>query len=147
MDRWKSRIFEPIRIYLGFGLFAKGVYFAGHLGVVTSMIDQGGIDVPKVMLAHLVALAHLCGGLLLAAGLLTRLAAAVQVPILLGAVFMVHLRDGLFGASPNLEFAALVLFLLLLTVVYGGGPWSADYFLDRREQRLLSASHGISGTA
>ena len=147
MERWKSKIFEPIRIYLGFGLFAKGVYFAGHLGVVVTMLDQGGIDVPKVMLAHLIALAHLSGGLLLAAGLLTRLAAAVQVPIVLGAVLMVHLREGLFGASQNFEFAALVLFLLLLTVVYGGGPWSADHFLARREQRLIAASHGLSGTA
>ena len=31
---------------------------------------------------HFVAIAHLCGGLMLALGLLTRVAAAIQVPIL-----------------------------------------------------------------
>lgn len=59
------------------------------------------------------------------------LAAAVQVPILVGAVFLVHLREGLF-ASQNLEFALLVLFLLVLTVVHGGGGLSADHAMDKR---------------
>lgn len=136
-ERNRDLVFEVIRVYLGLGLFAKGVYFAGHTGAVISLLDRGAVDVPGVMLAHTIALAHLAGGLLVAAGLLTRLAAAVQVPILLGAVFLVHLREGLFGASQNLEFALLVLFLLALTVVYGGGRWSADWFLARR-QALLS---------
>lgn len=147
MVRWKEMIFEPIRIYLGLALFAKGVYFASHIGAVMSLLDQGSLDVPRVVLAHVIAMAHLCGGLLLAAGLLTRLAAAVQVPILVGAVFFVHLRDGLFGASQNLELASLVLFLLVLSVVYGGGPWSADEFLARRERHLTGADRGLTRTA
>ena len=146
--RNRDLIFELIRIYLGLGLFAKGVYFAGHIGVVMSLLDGGAIDVTNVMLAHTIAMAHLAGGLLLAAGLLTRLAAAVQLPILVGAVFLVHLREGLFGVSQNLEFALLVLFLLVLTFAYGGGRWSADYFLARRAALLNSQlPPGVSGTA
>lgn len=133
---------ELIRIYLGLGLFAKGVYFAGHLSAVTSLMSG---DFAKYTVAHLIAFAHLAGGLLLAAGLLTRLAAAVQIPILVGAVLMVHLREGLFGATQNLEFALLVLFLLVISVVVGGGRWSADYFLAKREALLLGKP--FSGTA
>lgn len=143
--RNRDLVFEVIRIYLGLGLFAKGVYFASHIGVVMSLLND---DFFSVVLAHGIALAHLAGGLLLAFGLLTRIAAAVQVPILLGAVFGVHLREGLFGPAQNLEFALLVLFLLVLFVVAGGGRWSADYFLTKREALLTGRTPpGLSGTA
>ena len=75
--------------------------------------------------------------LMLAAGLLTRLAALVQLPVLVGAVFVVHLRAGLFSAAPNLEFAVLVLVSLAAFAVVGGGRWSADHALAARA-RLLS---------
>ena len=127
--------FELVRIYLGLGLFAKGVYFAGHIGSALKLLEQGQLQTATVLLAHYVALAHLVGGLLVAAGLLTRWAAGVQVPILVGAVFAVHFREGLF-ASQNLEFALLVLFLLVLTTVHGGGRLSADWALERRRVLL-----------
>lgn len=77
-------------------------------------------------LLHYVALAHFVGGLLLVIGLLTRLAALVQVPILAGAVFIVHREDGLFALGQSLEFSALVLFLLIVITISGGGPLSLD---------------------
>lgn len=123
--------FEAIRIYLGLGLFAKGVYFVGHADVVSSLARNGGFDLLGFALGHLVALAHLGGGLLLAAGLLTRLAALIQVPVLVGAVFFVHLREGVFGPTQNLEFSALTLALLVLAALAGGGRWSADFYLER----------------
>lgn len=139
VERNSDLTFEFIRIYLGLGLFAKGVYFAGHLGSVLTLVEHGTLPVSGVIVAHYVAMAHLAGGLLLASGLLTRVAALAQVPVLLGAIFVVHLRDGLFGASENLEFAVLVLFLLVLTVVNGGGRLSADGWLARREALLTHA--------
>lgn len=138
-EKNRDLIAEAIRVYLGLGLFAKGVYFASHTGVVMALLDRSALDVPSVVLAHVIALAHLTGGLLVAVGLLTRLAAAVQLPIVAGAVLFVHLREGLFGASQNLEFALLVLFLLVLTVAYGGGRWSADYFLAKKERHVSGA--------
>lgn len=146
-DRNRDLAFEALRVYLGLLLFLKGVYFASHIGVVMSLLDQGVLNASNVVLAHLIALTHLCGGLLVAVGLLTRLAAALQVPILLGAVFLVHLREGLFG-STQLEFALLVLFLLVLTVIHGGGRWSADAFMARKEALLSGRPpRGLSGTA
>lgn len=137
----QSLAFDLVRIYLGLGLFAKGVYFASHIGDVMQLLDKGSLNVPNVVLAHFVALAHLTGGLLVAAGLLTRLAAALQVPIVFGAVVLVHWREGVFGSSQNLEFALLVLFLLVLTVVHGGGRFSADAWLSKRQRVLEEASH------
>lgn len=65
-------------------------------------------------------------------GLVTRLAAAIQVPILLGAVFLVHLHEGFFRTEQSLELAVLELFLFGLTVVHGGGRPSVDAYLTRK---------------
>jgi uncharacterized membrane protein YphA (DoxX/SURF4 family) len=126
--------FELVRIYLGLGLFAKGLYFVTHASDVTALLGRSTVplSIDTMLIGHYVAMAHLCGGLMVAVGLVTRLAAAVQVPILLGAVFLVHMREGFFGTEQNLELAVLVLFLLGLTVVHGGGRLSVDAYLARK---------------
>ena len=82
------------------------------------------------MIENVVGLAHLAGGLLLALGVVTRLAAAMQLPVVLGAV-AVHAREGLSLANPSLELALLVAFLLVLVIFHGGGKWSVDAWLAR----------------
>jgi uncharacterized membrane protein YphA (DoxX/SURF4 family) len=74
-------------------------------------------------------MAHFGGGALLALGLVTRLAAAIQVPALVGAVFFVHIHDGLMSQSQSLELAVLVLFMLLVFMVFGAGRLSLDRYL------------------
>jgi hypothetical protein len=73
---------------------------------------------------------------MLAAGLLTRLAALIQIPILAGAVFLVHLEQGLLSANQSLEFSSLVFFLLVVVFVFGPGEWSADRYVFEREPEL-----------
>ena len=88
--------------------------------------------------SHYVIPVHLVGGLLLAMGLLTRLAALAQMPILIGAVFYLWMPQVLFFEQrQNFEFAALVLFLLVLIFVYGGGRFSVDHLLTRKEKSDL----------
>lgn len=52
--------------------------------------------------------------------------ALVQLPILIGAVFLVHWNEGLLSANQSFEFSALVLFLLVLVCAFGSGRWSLD---------------------
>ena len=90
--------------------------------------------------SHYVIPIHLVGGLLLAVGLLTRLAALVQMPILIGAIIYVWLPEmPFFEQRQNLEFSALVLFLLTLIFVYGAGRFSVDYLITRKESRQPQA--------
>ena len=87
----------------------------------------------QAAVAHYVIPVHLVGGLLLAVGLLTRVAALAQIPILAGAIFYVYLPQVMFvEPRQSLEFSALVLFLLLLILIYGGGRWSVDYLLSKK---------------
>jgi len=59
------------------------------------------------------------------------------VPILFGAVFLVHSQSGLLNVGQSLEFSGLVLALLLVYLTFGSGRLSVDAFLARAEVRAL----------
>ena len=64
---------------------------------------------------------------------LTRVAALVQIPVLLAAVFYIYLPKMMFlEPRQSLEFSSLVLFLLLLFAAFGAGRWSLDHYLSRK---------------
>lgn len=121
---------DCIRIYLGLGLLARGLLLITNTstGYFVDLLQRAGEPwlLTGAML-HYVMLAHFIGGALLTIGFLTRLAAIVQIPILAGAVFIVHRQDGLFAMGQSLEFSALVLFLLVVIAITGAGKYSLVY--------------------
>jgi len=63
-------------MYLGIGLFLKAIFYLSHRDYLNQLMDETGTAwFAPVIMAHYVILAHLFGGLLLALGLLTRVAA------------------------------------------------------------------------
>jgi putative oxidoreductase len=121
---------DCIRIYLGLGLFVRGLILVFNVKSDLFVDLLSKTDQPWFMSAvalHYVALAHFVGGAMLALGFLTRIAAFVQLPILLGAVVFVHSSEGLLAVSQSLEFSALVLFLLCVFLVNGAGRFSLDH--------------------
>ncbi|HNC25133.1 MAG TPA: DoxX family protein [Opitutaceae bacterium] len=126
---------DCVRIYLGLGLLARGLLLITNTstGYFVDMLQRTGQPwLLTGVLLHYVMLAHFVGGAMLTAGFLTRIAAAAQIPVLAGAVFIVHRRDGLFAMGQSLEFSALVLFLLVVFVVSGAGPLSLDHAIFHR---------------
>lgn len=125
-DMW----LDCVRIYLGLGLFVRGLLLIGNTSSAPfiEMVQRSGQSWLLTGLAlHYVMLAHFIGGLMLTLGLFTRIAALVQVPILLGAVFLVHRQEGVLATGQSLEFSALVLFLLAVFSISGAGKFSLDY--------------------
>ncbi len=137
----RGLLFELLRIYLGVALFVRGMVFWTYEGEDPLFGYQDDIHslFAQAAFAHYIIGAHLAGGLLLAAGLLTRIAALVQIPILFVAVFFLHFQEGLFAAGQSLELSALVLFLLILIVLHGPGRWSVDAWLTE-SQRLRKSN-------
>ena len=105
-------------IYVMHAYWALGV--EGYRGTVR--FQQGlGLPVPEVAAAYLI-LAHGVGGLLLFLGLWTRWAALVNLPIMAGAFFLVHLKQGFFmGRDGGYEYVLLVLAATLAQVFLGPG--------------------------
>ncbi len=135
LDRYREVAFDLIRIYVGVGLFARGVLFAFDATTFVSLLPDGSPVWLTAHAAHVgVAILHLIGGLCIAAGFWTRIAAFTQIPILFGAVFLS--LGSLFSASQSFELSSLVLFLLLLVGVCGSGTWSVDHALKRPRNEL-----------
>ena len=130
---FRSVVFDALRIYLGIGLFLRGTLFISDAGNFFELVGPDpGVFLRSTVLLHYVALAHIFGGFMMTAGLLTRIAALIQIPILVGATFVSQQQGGLLASSQNLELAALTLFLLILIFLYGSGKWSSDHFLFKR---------------
>src|SRR6185295_2854788 len=123
IEQWRNwikshadMVIDVMRIYLGIGLVWKGLYFMEHRGELMKVMDKlGDLWFVPIAIAHYVVPVHILGGALFAIGLLTRVAALSQIPILIGAAFYVYLPDAIyFEPRQSLEFSVLVLFLLFL---------------------------------
>ena len=120
---------DCVRIYLGLGLFIRGLFIITNTRAdfVQALIEKMAYPwLITVGLLHYVAIAHLIGGLMLMVGLLTRIAAWVQIPVLAGAILM-HRNEGLMTSGQSLELSTLVLFLLVTFAFAGAGPLSVDH--------------------
>lgn len=133
---------DVIRIYLGIGLLVRGALFISRPEVLLDFLKRSNSWFLPLTAAQYVVAAHLCGGILLALGLGTRVAAAAQIPPLLGAVLFVHIGEGLLTAGQSLEFAALVLVMLSAFAVFGAGRLSLDAWIAQRN----AESQGDSAT-
>ncbi|MBI3875228.1 MAG: DoxX family protein [Verrucomicrobia bacterium] len=141
---------DLVRVYLGVGLAVKAVYLMSNTNYLMSLIERSGSWwFAPAAAAHYVVMAHLVGGILLALGLVTRLAALAQVPVLVGAVFYVYMPEVMtWEPRQNLEFTGLVLFLLALYSVFGAGRWSLDYYFAKKfEESEAHAGHATPHAA
>ena len=135
MKKWLSNIkhyhWDIIRIYVGLTITIKGIDFLLNPGLIMQLTEDNNLLVIESILAHYIVITHLSGGILLTIGLLSRIAAGLQIPILLGAVFFVHYNEGLFGLGQNLEFASIILLLICLITLKGGGDFSLDNYVSK----------------
>jgi uncharacterized membrane protein YphA (DoxX/SURF4 family) len=114
--------YSAIRVFLGLALLIRGVVLFSNPHIITSL--AGGHE--DYWWYSLVMVAHIFGGLFLTVGFQARIASLVQLPILFGAVFFLHLKDGLASVGQSLELSTLVLFLLTIYFLFGAGPLSFD---------------------
>ncbi len=124
---------DYVRIALGLFILYKGILFISNTEALMEISHSVDLAFFSIAMAHYVAFAHLVGGILIAMGLVTRLAIIFQLPILLFAVFFVNIRQGFLSVSNNLEFeiSLLVLILLIVFLIYGSGKFSVDEWMKK----------------
>lgn len=131
-DRHHPKWLDFVRILLGIFLFYMGVLFIQNRDALTALITESPLlTAVAFWIGHYIVFAHLAGGLLIALGLLTRVAVIANIPVLLGAVFFVHSPMGLFEIYTQIGLSILVLFLLIFFLVEGSGPLSIDEYMRR----------------
>ena len=138
-NKWASYAPLPLRLILGFGMIYHGFpkLGSGHDGFV-GMLTGIGVPAPGLM-AYLVGLVELLGGIALIAGAFV---AIVSIPLILNmlvAMFTVHLPNGfnfmnitgmgeggpVFG-MPGYEVNLLYIAGLLALALMGAGAFSVD---------------------
>ncbi|HEX7862002.1 MAG TPA: DoxX family protein [Verrucomicrobiae bacterium] len=123
---------DAIRMYLGIGLFIKGLYIMNNQQEFGRLLENNNMPIGILSVAHYVIPAHLAGGAMLLLGFITRGAAMAQLPLLIGALFYVYMpRFASLELRQNIEFTALVLFLLSVLTVVGAGRYSVDHAVQR----------------
>jgi putative oxidoreductase len=102
----------------GYGVEATGQFFATKLGLPASLALTAGII-------------EFFGGLLLAAGFVTRPVAALVFGLMAVAVVKVHLGAGFFWTDGGYEYPLLWAIVALSYVIRGGGRYSVDALVAR----------------
>jgi putative oxidoreductase len=118
-----------LRLVLGIIYLMHGYYALTVLGPsgAAAYVQRLGLPLPVIGGWYLI-IAHLAGGVLLIIGLWTRWAALAQIPIMVVALLLIHLKQGFFmkgqgmtGAAAGYEFALLVFVATIAQVILGGG--------------------------
>ena len=118
-----------LRVFLGviyimhayLAAFVYGPY--GPSGMVTFQTAKG-IPFPEVGTWYLI-LGHGLGGICLVLGILVRWAALINIPLMAGAVFMVHIKQGFFMSKDGgYEYAGLVLGATIAQAFLGAGAFT-----------------------
>ena len=139
MEQWGNahhpKWMDIVRVALGIFLCYKGVDFLRNMGAMNDLLAHnmsfGGLA--AMLVGHVIVFAHILGGLLISIGVLTRFACLIQIPILLGAIFLVNLNGGMLRPYSELIISIVVLLLSCYFLVIGNGPWNANF--DEEEKK------------
>lgn len=117
------------RIVLGVILILKGIFFISHSQLLKELILNSRFATGVGFWTAYITFAHLFGGVFLILGLFTRFAAALQIPVIIGALFFILPSQGLNDLGSDLILSLFVLTLLIYILVKGSGEISMDDYL------------------
>lgn len=120
---------DAVRILLGAFLCYKGVDFLMNMGtmldLITNKMSFGSFS--SMLMSNYIAFAHILGGILLILGVLTRFACLIQIPILLGAIFI---RTEMYRPFSAVMLPIVILLLLIYFLIIGNGKWQLLKFSE-----------------
>jgi putative oxidoreductase len=123
-----------LRAVVGVVFFAHGAqkvlgWFGGY--GLPATVDAMGKNGFSPVIAYLVSFGELTAGLGLIVGLLTRIAAAGMFVEMLGAVLIVHAKNGFFSDKHGFEFPLTLCIASLAILILGPGAYAFDAVFQR----------------
>jgi putative oxidoreductase len=131
-----------LRLLLGIVFFPHGMHkvfgWFGGQGFAGTMAGFEKMGIPAFF-AFLAIMAESCGSLGLISGFLTRVAAFGITCNMIVAVAMIHFRNGFFmnwsgqKHGEGFEYHILVVAITIALMIKGGGQWSIDGLLTKKQ--------------
>ena len=123
IGRYAPQLFAVLRI-------VAGLMFAMH-GTQKLFGWPGGKEPAGAAMMKVAGAIELVGGLLIAIGLFTGIAAFICAGQMAAAYFMAHARQNFWPVLNQGELAALYCFVFLYIAAHGAGMWSVDAARNR----------------
>lgn len=114
------------RMALGIAIFIKGIFFIHNPEALLEILKNSRISGWTFIVEHHVAFTYLVGGILIAIGLLTRIAIIFELPVFFGSIYCTLTQSGFFSVYSDLAFSIIVFSALWFFLFFGPGPWSLD---------------------
>jgi putative oxidoreductase len=129
-----KNVFVPLLLRLG---LAVVFIYHGYGKIGNSDLGSNwmqGPDPQPGIVQLLIAWGELLGGLALAVGFLTRLAALGIIAIMAGAIATVHFAHGFGLQNQGYEYNFVLIVMAVCVVLGGPGPIAVDYFFRLRHR-------------
>ncbi len=127
----KSGIFIILRVALGISLLVKGIQFVQNNSLIRNVFSESLILRNYLWMQTLIPWLNILGGVFIIIGLFTRIAALVQIPIIIGAIIFVQSKHGIYEGESNVMFSVILLLLLIFFLIQGAGKPSLDKALRK----------------
>jgi putative oxidoreductase len=131
---WSGPLLSVLRIMTGLLFLAHGTAKLFQWPLVEYFKD--GVELFSLM--GLAGILEVAGGLLIVAGLFTRITGFVLSGMMAVAYFMAHAPQGFYPILNGGELAALYSFVFLYLAAAGAGPWSLDARLSGAKAPVLA---------
>jgi putative oxidoreductase len=129
LERWSPRLLSVLRI-----VAAMMFLLHGSMKLFNFPPSEMTRDIQILSLAGVGGLLEFFGGVLLLFGLFTRPVAFILSGEMAVAYFKAHFPQGFWPVMNRGELAVLYCFLFLYLVAAGGGVWSFDKLLRKKQQ-------------
>lgn len=128
-DHHHPKWLDYIRIALGLTLVINGVTLASNLHYFTVLMHSAwlGTALSISLIAHLIIVAHIIGGIMIALGTHTRACCIVNILAVVAAIIFVSMQNHIFLPYSLFWFCATVLLGLICFFVEGDGVLSIEH--------------------
>ena len=119
-----------LRFVAGFNMAMHGwIHVNADMAETAAYFSGEGFE-PGLFWAYAVTLTEFAGGIMLAAGFLTRIA-AVAIFLFLATAVSHHMKIGFYWTDPGFEYPLMWAVVTLVFLVKGGGKLSIDNLLGK----------------
>jgi uncharacterized membrane protein YphA (DoxX/SURF4 family) len=123
-----------MRVTVALLLFIKGVNFIRNESILNQVFTEVDLIKKLSLLRLLIPWIHILGGFLILIGVYTRLMIMIQIPFVIGAIFVLLIEKQNAFFNTEIFFASTILVLLIFNLKFGDGFYSWRNLIQKEKE-------------